>query len=296
MRILSFGSLNIDHVCSVKRIVSPGETIASTKMTTGCGGKGLNQSIALARAGMEVSHAGKIGKDGKILLDVLAGAGVDTSLISRMEEKSGYTFIQVDDAGQNSIVLYGGANREITEEDVDAVLERYAGDGLLLLQNEISSLEYLIRRAGEKGMRIILNPSPMGEALAKMDLQGVALFLLNEIEGEQMTGEKEPEKILAKMAEKYPDASVVLTLGKKGSMYRGKEGLYDQEALPVQAVDTTAAGDTFTGYFVQEYYETKNPVKALRMAAAAAALAVTKAGAAESIPCRESVLEWLKQN
>lgn len=293
MKILSFGSLNIDNVYRVKTIVKPGETIASETVQTICGGKGLNQSIALSRAGMEVSHAGAVGEDGQILIQMLQDAGVNTDLIRKMPGRSGHTVIQVEDSGQNSIVLCGGSNQQISKEDINEVLDQYQENDLILLQNEISNLPWLLEQASAKKMRIILNPSPMDETLIHGKLDGVSLFLLNEIEGEQLSGHQDPEKILDTFAERYPQADVVLTLGKAGSIFQGQGQRIRQQAIRVAAVDTTAAGDTFTGYFVREYFETGDAAKALAIASRASAIAVTRPGAAPSIPVRSEVLEQM---
>ena len=159
MKILNFGSLNLDYVYRVAHSVQPGETIASSGMETFCGGKGLNQSVALARAGAEVYHAGRVGEDGQLLIETCRQSGVHTELILQTNGKSGHTIIQVDDNGQNSILLAGGANRRITEQDVETALRAFGAGDLLLLQNEISCLPVLIERAYEKGMRVVLNPS-----------------------------------------------------------------------------------------------------------------------------------------
>lgn len=290
MKILNFGSLNIDNTYRVRSIVKPGETIASSSIDLNCGGKGLNQSVALARAGMEVMHAGLVGNDGQILVEMLKSAGVNTDKIEKTSGKSGHTIIQVDDGGQNSIILYGGANREITKEYIDQVLENVHPGELLLLQNEISNLPYILEVAGKKGMHIILNPSPMESYLQELDLSAVALFFINEIEGEQLTGEKEAEDILKAMKEKYPKAGVVLTLGTKGAYFQKEEVQCFQEACKVDAVDTTGAGDTFTGFFIKEYFESGDAKGALSIAAKASAIAVTRPGAAQAIPKLSEVI------
>lgn len=289
MKILNMGSLNIDHVYHVKTIVKPGETIASSKVEQACGGKGLNQSIALAKAGMTVCHGGMVGVDGEILIDALKSAGVSTEKVKITNGQSGHTIIQVDENAQNSIILFGGANREITEEYIDLMLQDLEEGDLVLFQNEISNLSYALDCAKEKKLQIIFNPSPMEDYLMTLDLSSVSLFFINEIEGEQLTGEKMPEKILASMSAKYPFSAVVLTYGARGAYFRKNQECYYQEAYKVQALDTTAAGDTFTGYFVKEYFETGNVKRALQLAAKASSIAVTRMGASSSIPIFEEV-------
>lgn len=290
MKVLNFGSLNLDYVYQVKSILIPGETQASVDRKTFCGGKGLNQSIALAKAGIPVYHAGMIGEGGEILLDTCEKNGVNTRFIRKIEGPCGHTVIQVDENGQNCILLFGGANRSITREFVDEVLKEFEKGDIILLQNEINELDYIIDRAYEKGMMIILNPSPFDEKLKACDMSKVSLFLVNEIEGYQITGEKEPEKILAAVKEKYPSAKIVLTLGGDGSVYQDETGIYHQGIFKVKAVDTTAAGDTFTGYFISSIIDGMPVKEGLEMAAKASAIAVSRPGATASIPLKEEVL------
>ena len=292
MKVLCFGSLNIDYVYRVDHVVRLGETEKSEEVSVNCGGKGLNQSVALARAGMTVSHAGLVGKDGQGLLDKCAENGIGTQYLRMIEGRCGHTIIQVDGEGNNSILLYGGANQCMTRAFIDEVLEGFEKDDVILLQNEINLLHAIIDKAYDRGMQIFLNPSPYHEALEKCDLRKISCFLLNEIEGEQMTGETKPEKILEVMHEKYPSAKIVLTLGKEGSLYLDDASMVQQEAFRVKAVDTTAAGDTFTGYFLYSQAAGMTPKEGLELASKAAALTVTRHGAMDSIPTMEEVLQY----
>lgn len=291
MQVLNFGSLNIDNVYSVDHMVIPGETLASLDMHVFCGGKGLNQSIALAKAGVAVCHAGMIGEDGEVLLKACEEAGVDTRYIKKAPGKSGHTVIQVDRKGQNSILLYEGANGRITKEYVDETLAHFEKGDMLLLQNEINMPEYIIEQAYAAGMEIVINPSPYNSRLKHCDFGKVSMFLLNEIEGKQITGEKEPERILAELKAAYPSAKILLTLGQEGSVYQYKEERYRQGICKVKAVDTTAAGDTFTGYFLASMIEGIPVLDGMALAAKASAIAVSRNGAAVSIPAKEEVME-----
>ncbi len=289
MKILNFGSLNLDYVYQVDHMVQPGETQLSADRKVFCGGKGLNQSIALARAGAAVYHAGLVGPEGDMLIDILKKAKVDTSLVGTIEEATGHAVIQVDPSGQNCILLYGGANQRIDQPMVDEVLAQFEEGDILVLQNEISQLEYIIRKAYEKGMKIVLNPSPWNESLKTIDLEKIALVLCNEIEGQAMTGEQEPAKILDALKGKQ----VVLTLGSDGAWYQTAAGeRYFQPIFEVKAVDTTGAGDTFTGYFVENWSKGEAAQLCLERAAKAAAISVSRPGAAASIPTCEEVNEW----
>lgn len=291
MKLLNFGSLNLDHVYQVAQIVEPGQTIDSFSVRCYPGGKGLNQTLAIARAGMAVSHAGMIGADGESLRQLLEADGVDCTCLRTVDVDTGSAFIQVDANGQNSIVLNGGANRANTEAFCDEVLAQYGQGDLILLQNEINCIGYLIDQAYERGMLVALNPSPMNEAVTACDLSKVSLFIMNEDEGEQITGRTEPEDILAAMRQLYPQARVVLTLGSKGSVYQDAEQSLTQPAFRVKAVDTTAAGDTFTGYLLAAMARGCSMAECLELASKAAALAVMKEGAARSIPYLQDVLE-----
>ena len=296
MKVLNFGSLNLDYTYQVESILIPGETQASKGRQIFCGGKGLNQSIALAKAGVPVYHAGMIGDEGGVLLDACRENGVNTDFIRKIDGPSGHTIIQVDRNGQNCILLYGGANRSITREFVDQVLDSFEEGDMILLQNEINELDYIIDRAYEKGMMIVLNPSPYDSALDSCDLSKVSLFLVNEIEGYQITGEKEPDRILGRIREIYPGARVVLTLGGDGSVYQDETGaVYRQGIYKVKAVDTTAAGDTFTGYFLSSLIGKMPVPEGLKLAAKASAIAVSRPGATASIPLRKEVMDFIPE-
>lgn len=286
MRVLCLGSMNLDYVYSVSHILAPGETISSTGRETFAGGKGLNQSVAAAKAGLPVFHAGLSGTGGELLLDTLRENGVDVSFIRPVDALPGHTVIQVDEKGQNCILLYGGTNRQLTSDLIGDVLSQFGPEDLLLLQNEVNRLDEIIDRAHERGIRIILNPSPFDQAVMACDLDKVSLFLVNEIEGAQISGcpAREPEKILDWFGVHYPNAEVVLTLGADGAWYSGNGARYFQSAIPVTAVDTTAAGDTFTGYFLEGWSTGRGVEETLRRAARAASIAVSRKGAAPSIP------------
>lgn len=289
MKVLNFGSLNYDYVYKVDHMILAGETMDSYSLETHFGGKGLNQSVALAKAGVPVKHAGMVGEDGQAFLDFCAENGVDAEYIRKAPGKSGHTIIQLDKNAQNSILLYGGSNRAITKEYVDEVLGHFEKGDILLLQNEVNLMPYIIDTAYGRGMQIVLNPSPYNEALDGCDMGKIAVFLVNEIEGKQITGETEPERILDVMMSRFPDARIVLTLGGDGVVYRDKEQTCRQGIFKVQAVDTTAAGDTFTGYFIAGMLEELPIPDILRRCAKASAMAVSKMGAAESIPTVEEV-------
>ena len=289
MKILDFGSCNIDYVYDVEHIVQPGETLVAEKLSKFPGGKGLNQSIAIAKTGASVHFAGCIGEDDTMLRPILKQAGVDITHLLPVKEPTGQAIIQVDKSGENSIVIYRGANGAVTKEYIDKVLGQFEKGDILLQPNEISNLLYLIEKAAEKGMKIILNPSPFEETLKKIDLNDLYCVMLNETEAMQWCGSEHPYDFLIWAQKEYPQLQVVLTLGKKGSIFLKNGELYRQQAFKVSAVDTTAAGDTFTGYFVAGLCKGLENSEILRRASAASAIAVSRKGAASSVPTCEEV-------
>lgn len=295
MKVLNIGSLNLDYVYNVDHVILPGETEATGGRNVFLGGKGINQSMALAKAGACVYHGGLIGEDGQPFLDACEEYGVNAEFIRKTEGPTGHTIIQVDKHAQNSILLYGGANQKLTEAFVDEVLAHFEKGDVLLLQNEVNLLPYIVDKAYEKGMQIALNPSPFNEKLDEVDMKKIGIFLLNEVEGGQITGLKDPDEILAKMREMFPHAKIVLTLGKDGAKYAEGEEVYYQPIFKVDAVDTTAAGDTFTGYFLAGLIEGMPVPEILEMSAKASSIAVTREGAVPSIPYRAEVAEALKK-
>lgn len=287
-RILNIGSINLDEVFSVPHFIRPGETMSCRSYQRFVGGKGNNQSTALGRAGAKVCHAGKIGQDGHFAVELLVQSGVDTSRIRSAELPTGRALIQVDPTGQNCIILFGGANQAITQEDVGLFLEGWGKGDAVLFQNEISDLAYALAEAKKKGLRIYFNPSPADELLDGLPLDAVDCFILNEVEGAMLAGlETGPDAMLSALRKRFPRAELVLTLGASGARYDGPDGTrVSVPAKKVKAVDTTAAGDTFTGYFIAARLRGADPQAAMEEANAAAAICVQKPGAAASIPFR----------
>lgn len=298
MKVLCFGSLNIDYVYSVDHFVAKGETLSSRALDVFTGGKGLNQSIALAKAGAEVYHAGAIGPDGRFLLETMEQAGVHTEHVAVLtDERTGNAIIQRDRDGDNCILLYGGANQRITQAQVDGVLAHFSAGDYLILQNEINQLPYIVEKAHEKGMVIVLNPSPMNEKILELPLESVDIFLLNEVEAGQILGgcaDADQAELTEKLRAKFPNAMIVLTLGGSGSVCIAGTEQTPQSAFRVQVADTTAAGDTFTGFFIGGLLHGKSRQAAMQEASAAAAIACSRPGAAPSIPTRDEVKAFLE--
>ena len=291
-KVLCFGSLNIDYTYKVDHFVQKGETISSQGLQVFSGGKGLNQSTALAKAGVEIYHAGAVGRDGEFLLEQLRDVGVHTENVAVLTEvRSGNAIIQNDAEGDNCIILYGGANQAVTREQADAVIGKFSAGDYIILQNEISELAYIMKTAHKKGMRIVLNPSPMNDKILALPLEKVDLLILNEVEAGQILGtdETDGDVLMEKLLKRFPEMKFVLTLGSQGSIYGDKRQKIKQSAYRVKAVDTTAAGDTFTGFFIGSLVRGLSVEQAMDIASRASAIAVTRSGAAPSIPTWDEV-------
>lgn len=297
MKILNYGSLNIDHVYAVNDFVKAGETISASDCQIHTGGKGLNQSVALGRAGADVYHGGKIGSDGISLVKFLESAGVKCDFIKTdPHAPTGHAIIQVTPSGENSIIVYGGSNRTILKEEADEALKYFTEGDFLLLQNEICLTDYIIGKAHGRGMKIMLNPSPItDELLGFTNLGLVDWLIVNRAEGAKLGNvpEGSPDNvILDAMTERFPHASVVLTLGKRGAVCKDNGtvyrcGIYDYG----KPVDTTGAGDTFTGFFLAGIASGAPVGKAMENASRASGISVTRHGAAESIPYADEIKE-----
>ena len=293
-KILNFGSCNIDYVYELDHIVAPGETEASTELRVFSGGKGLNQSIAVARAGGAIFHAGQVGEDGTMLLDIMRESGVDVANVRTANNRSGHAIIQVTKDGENSIFLYSGANKTLSESFIESVLDKFGSNDILILQNEINLVEKIIRKAHGKGMRIMLTPSPINEDMLKLDLGMISYLLLNETEAKALSGAEDAENGVTQLCERYPNLKIVLTMGKNGCIFHSSNERYYHPIFKVDAVDTTAAGDTFAGYFIAATADGVMPETAIKRASAAAALAVSRKGAAPSIPTLAEVLRAMR--
>ncbi len=285
-RVLNFGSINVDHVYTVEHFVRPGETLSCQQYRRFAGGKGLNQSIALARAGASIYHAGKVGAADTWLKTLMEDQGVDTRFVESINGPSGHAIIQVNVTGENAIVIVGGANQLIGEADVLRIVAEFGPDDYLLVQNEVSAVPQIIISAKEKGLTIVFNPAPMSPQVLNYPLDLVDILVINETEAHSLTGESEAEKIYEIFSHRYPHAALVLTMGHKGAGYFSPQVLFHQPAEKVHVVDSTGAGDTFIGFFLAELIRTNDPKAALAYATRAAAICVTRHGAADSIPSR----------
>ena len=284
-RILNFGALNIDHVYQVDHISRPGETMVGGDYARFAGGKGANQSVAIARAGASVVHVGKVGREGQWMVRNMQSDGVDVSHIVISDRPGGHAIIQVDRNGENSIVVYGGTNREISEAEIRGAFEHALDSDLVLVQNEINNIPLIMEEASRRSLQVYFNAAPMLPEVKSYPMQFVHTFFINETEGEALTGTSEEKRIIGEMLRLYPQAHVTLTLGTRGVIYSDSERLVRRDVeRKVKAVDTTGAGDTFVGYYMAAIAGGEDVDEALQAAGVAAAYCVTKPGANNSIP------------
>lgn len=284
MNILNFGSCNIDYVYSLQHFVSAGETVSAEKLTEHAGGKGLNQSIAAALAGAKIFHAGNIGRDGLALKELLENKGVNTKFLNVTDERTGHAIIQLDESGENCIIVHSGANGLIDKSQIDDIIEYFGTDDICMLQNETPCVDYIIRSARKKRMTVVWNPSPINNKIDKENILLCNYVILNKTEGLELTGVNTAGMILNKLTEEYPNTRFVLTLGDKGSIFGYGNNRIKQNAFKTNPIDTTGAGDTFAGYFVAGLSNGKSIQETLLYSSAAASIATETLGAANSIP------------
>lgn len=288
-KLVNLGSLCIDNVYSVPNITASGETVASLEYAVYAGGKGLNQSLAAARAGARVVHVGCVGSDGRWLKAELSKSGVDVAAVREADSPSGHAVIQVNPSGENAIVISGGANRTLDDADIETAFSSCEEDDWLLLQNEINKMEDIFKISSNKRLKLALNLAPVDERIGNYDLGSVDLLIVNEVEAQALSGRSAVDDAFEALCARYPSCDVVVTLGRDGLRYgRGPERIA-LGAFEVEAVDETGAGDAFVGYLMAALLEGQRMQDALIAGSAAGALATTRAGAASSIPDREAV-------
>lgn len=294
MKILNFGSCNIDYVYNVSEFVKAGETISALSTSEHPGGKGLNQAVAAARAGGNVFFAGNIGVDGIFLKELLENSGVNTKYLKINKARTGNAIIQIDENGENCIIVSAGANALLNEAYIKSVTADFARGDICMLQNETPCTDFIIKQAKACGMTVICNPSPMNEKITDSAIGMCDYIIANKTEGKALTGKEEPDDILKALFKKYPHTKTVLTLGKNGSIYSDGTDTVKRPSFKADPVDTTGAGDTFTGYYTAMISKGKTAAEALKTASAAAAIATEKQGAASSIPPIANVMDRIK--
>ena len=294
--ICVIGSLNMDLVVNVDTMPKPGQTIIGSNFKEVPGGKGANQAVAMARLNGNVSMIGKVGEDGfgQTLINSLKNDKVDTTYIQTSKGATGVALITVDKNAQNSIVVSPGANFEVKEDDIDNNIEAIKNSDIVVLQLEtpLNTIKYALNKAKELNKYTILNPAPA----VKLDdeiIKNVDLLTPNETELEIISGVSiETEEDIQKAAQIMIEKGVkelIVTLGSKGSLYINKEKSMFKKAYKVKAVDTTAAGDSYTGALAVALSQDKNIEDAMDFASKVGALSVLKEGAQSSLPTLEDV-------
>ena len=280
MAVFNLGSINADLVYRVPHLPVQGETLASTSLQRGLGGKGANMSVAAARAGCHVAHIGAVGADGGWAVERLLEYGVDTRAIARVRDPTGHAVIAVDDAGENLILLYPGANRAIPDRTIVSALERAGVRDTFLFQNETSGGLFGATRASRRGLRVAYAAAPFEAGAVTEVLPLLDLLVLNAIEAAQL------EQATGTPVAALPVRDVVVTLGGDGCRWVDTDAGTDRhfDAIRVTPVDTTGAGDTFTGYLLAGLDRGMPMAQAIGLAQQAAAIMVTRAGAADAIP------------
>lgn len=288
--IFNFGSINVDHVYRVAEMPAPGETLMAGSYQKLLGGKGINQSIAIARAGQVPVHIGAVGRDDGWTMEQVKSFGVDTTLIARSAHPTGHAVIYVDDAGENQIVIFGGANQDLQPAQIEEAFGTCAGaDHWVLVQNETNLLADIVDQAKSAGFRIAYSAAPfVADTVAEL-IDKIDLLAVNEIEAQ------ETARLLGVAVSDIAVPELLITRGSKGVEFHSHGDARHQPAFQVEAVDTTGAGDTFLGSFLAHHCHGIEITQSLRYASAASALQVTRPGAAIAIPAREEVETFLKQ-
>jgi len=292
MTAWNLGSINVDLFYRLPHLPIPGETLPASSHETGLGGKGANQSVAIARSGATMNHIGMIGTDNSWMLDRLSGYGVDVRHVARAKASTGHAIIMVDELGENTIVTYAGANYAQLVGNIEAALGEAQPGDILALQTEVSHLAEAAQLARARGVFVVYSAAPFKPEIAKKMLPYVDLLVLNEIEAGQLAA------ALGTPVEDVPVPNMLITLGARGARWRdqGTGEVTEAAAYPVEPVDTTGAGDCFIGYVLAGLDQGMERGAALRLGTAAAALKVTRAGTADAIPARDEVDAFLESH
>ena len=269
----------------------PGETISAVSYDKFLGGKGINQSIAIAKANGQVKHVGAVGNDSSWVLSEIEKLGVNTPCISRLDCATGHAIIFVNQEGENLIVIEGGANQQLTKTEIDEALSSANPvQDWVLFQNETNLTEYLAQKAKSAGYKLVYSAAPFKAEIVENILPMIDLLAVNEIEAAALADH------LNVPLNEIPVPQLLITKGSKGSVLKVGEEQFAQDAISVDALDTTGAGDTFLGSFLANYCEGTDAETALKYAAHASALQVTKAGAATAIPSQSEVETFMQSS
>jgi ribokinase len=290
MAVINFGSINIDYTYRTSHLVLAGETLTSSARLQGLGGKGMNQSIALHRAGVPVVHVGCIESDDEWTKNQMLQSGVDLRGISELSEPTGHAIIEVSDQGDNRIILYPGANHQLTSQQIQEALLANEDCGFVLTQNETNKVDEILTTSKNAGKTVVFNPAPCDVNAAKLPLDHVDFLVVNEVELMQLAADESIESAIIKLQENLPHIKLVVTLGADGVRYIDADISLHVPAKKVdKVVDTTAAGDTFIGYFMAGLTQSLGVEKSLEWGVSASAITVTTLGASSSIPWRKDL-------
>lgn len=288
--IFNFGSINVDHVYRVTEMPLPGETLTAGSYQKLLGGKGINQSIAIARAGGRPVHVGAVGGDDSWTMAQVKSFGIDTAHVAQSKHPTGHAVIYVDDAGENQIVIYGGANQDLQPAQIERAFKACdGGDHWVLVQNETNLLSDIVAQARTAGFKVAYSAAPfVADTVAEL-IDRIDLLAVNEIEAQ------ETARLLGVDVSEIAVPELLITRGSRGAEFRSHGTVHHHPAFEVDAVDTTGAGDTFLGSFLAGHSRGDEIGRSLRYASAASALQVTRPGAAVAIPDRDQVEAFLEK-
>ncbi len=292
MTIYNLGSINLDHLYKVAHLPQPGETLVATDFSIGLGGKGANQSIAAARAGSRVVHIGAVGSDGGWAKEQMREYGVDVSFVKTVKTATGHAIINLDQSGENAIVIFPGANNKQDISQIREALKTARPDDILLLQNETILQSEAANIALKCGMKVIYSAAPFSVGAVGKMLPVTSILMMNMLESQQLCAG------LGLKLQSLPVENIIVTKGANGADWHSVKSreIGHQPAFAVPVADTTAAGDTFAGYFAAGLDQGMDIMGAMQLGASAAALKVMRSGTASAIPARAQVDEFLKAN
>ncbi len=296
MKILVFGSLGIDYSYWIPHFLKEGEELRASRFERLPGGRGLKQATSIAKSGEEVYFAGCIGKDGLFLKEYMEENGVDTGCLKISDAPQSHAIKQRYGDNEYSIISYGQTNNEIDESYIDNVLERFDSGDIILIQNEIGNIPYIIDKAYERGMRVFFNPSPFDEELRSIDYSKVDTLILSEKEAEELTGVLDVRSFCEYFRKYHKNLKVLLTLGAIGGIYLDGEFELSFPSYSEAQEAVGSSGDTFVGYFVSGIRKGLQIEKILKKASCASALVVLskRNNMLPTVPSSAEVEEALK--
>lgn len=288
VNILNFGKLSVEHIYSATNIDFSKNITEIGALQTFAGGRGLNISVALSRAGFTKNHhAGIVGADGEFLRDALKNSGVNTSNIKIVDEATAHSIILLITNTEHKKFSFGGTNLNITKSFADAVLSKFTEEDILIIDDGISNYEYIIGEAQQMGMKIFFAPE---NTTINIDLSLLHHIFISEEQAITISGESKREEIIKYFKEKHPALRVLIDFSDNGFLYINKTQTLFQPAYKGEKVDTTAGFDTFIGYFIALVSKNKKIGEVLRLSSAARTLSVAKRGAAITIPYENEIL------